>query len=287
MLSREEREEVMRAVRALPDRQREALVLRFYLDLPEREIARIMGLRPGLGQVRHAPRPACPRPVPGGDAMTLEDKLRTALRETAGEIPDDPPPLRLSPLAVSRRSASQRPCISGKHPGLSGTGPHWPPGPPRWPPRPRSWAWSRCSHRGARPPERRGPLRPGLDHGVRPGRHPAVLRRPDHPRELSRPGCCRLHRGRGQGDGDRGGAGADHGAQAVRALLRGDRGGRRPHLHPGRGGEEQPAGSGRPYYPPSRFFLLRIDPAAASPAPACRCGPSRPATSRPTTRCTT
>ncbi|HEY2267875.1 MAG TPA: SigE family RNA polymerase sigma factor [Streptosporangiaceae bacterium] len=46
-LSREEREEVMRAVRALPGRQREALVLRFYLDLPEREIARIMGLRPG------------------------------------------------------------------------------------------------------------------------------------------------------------------------------------------------------------------------------------------------
>jgi RNA polymerase sigma-70 factor (sigma-E family) len=47
VLSREEREEVMRAVRRLPERQREALVLRFYLDLPEREIARIMGLRPG------------------------------------------------------------------------------------------------------------------------------------------------------------------------------------------------------------------------------------------------
>jgi RNA polymerase sigma-70 factor (sigma-E family) len=47
VLSREERAEVMAAVRALPDRQREALVLRFYLDLPEREIARIMGLRPG------------------------------------------------------------------------------------------------------------------------------------------------------------------------------------------------------------------------------------------------
>lgn len=40
--------------------------------------------------------------------MTLEDKLRTALRETAGEIPDDPPPLRLSPLAVSRHPARQR-----------------------------------------------------------------------------------------------------------------------------------------------------------------------------------
>ena len=47
VLGREERQEVMRAVRRLPGRQREALVLRFYLDLPEREIARIMGLRPG------------------------------------------------------------------------------------------------------------------------------------------------------------------------------------------------------------------------------------------------
>lgn len=46
VLSREEREEVMRAVRALPGRQREALVLRFYLDLPEQEIAQVMGLRP-------------------------------------------------------------------------------------------------------------------------------------------------------------------------------------------------------------------------------------------------
>jgi RNA polymerase sigma factor (sigma-70 family) len=47
VLSREERQEVMRAVRQLPDRQREALVLRFYLDLPDLEIARIMGIRPG------------------------------------------------------------------------------------------------------------------------------------------------------------------------------------------------------------------------------------------------
>jgi RNA polymerase sigma-70 factor (sigma-E family) len=46
-LSREERHEVMRAVRRLPDRQREALILRFYLDLPDLEIARIMGIRPG------------------------------------------------------------------------------------------------------------------------------------------------------------------------------------------------------------------------------------------------
>ncbi len=46
VLGREERQEVMRAVRRLPGRQREALVLRFYFDLPEREIARLMGLRP-------------------------------------------------------------------------------------------------------------------------------------------------------------------------------------------------------------------------------------------------
>jgi RNA polymerase sigma-70 factor (sigma-E family) len=42
-LGHEERREVMQR---LPDRQREALVLRFYLDLPDAEIARIMGLRP-------------------------------------------------------------------------------------------------------------------------------------------------------------------------------------------------------------------------------------------------
>ena len=47
VLSREERQEVLRAVRRLPDRQREALVLRFYLDLPDLEIARVMGVRPG------------------------------------------------------------------------------------------------------------------------------------------------------------------------------------------------------------------------------------------------
>jgi RNA polymerase sigma-70 factor (sigma-E family) len=47
VLRNEQRQEVMRAVRALPGRQREALVLRFYLDLPDQEIARVMGVRPG------------------------------------------------------------------------------------------------------------------------------------------------------------------------------------------------------------------------------------------------
>jgi RNA polymerase sigma-70 factor (sigma-E family) len=43
-LTSEERREVMRALRRLPDRQREVLVLRFYLDEPETEIARVMGI---------------------------------------------------------------------------------------------------------------------------------------------------------------------------------------------------------------------------------------------------
>ena len=43
VLSREQRDEVIRAIVRLPDRQREALVLRFYLDLSDQEIARVMG----------------------------------------------------------------------------------------------------------------------------------------------------------------------------------------------------------------------------------------------------
>jgi RNA polymerase sigma-70 factor (sigma-E family) len=44
VLSVERRREVMTALRALPDRQREVLVLRFYLDLPDTDIARDMGI---------------------------------------------------------------------------------------------------------------------------------------------------------------------------------------------------------------------------------------------------
>ena len=47
VLGGEEREDVIRALRQLPDRQREVLVLRFYADLPDEQIARVMGIRPG------------------------------------------------------------------------------------------------------------------------------------------------------------------------------------------------------------------------------------------------
>jgi RNA polymerase sigma-70 factor (sigma-E family) len=42
-----ERDEVVKALRGLPERQREAIVLRYYLDLPEAEIAAAMGISRG------------------------------------------------------------------------------------------------------------------------------------------------------------------------------------------------------------------------------------------------
>lgn len=44
---REDHREVIAALAALPPRRREAIVLRYWLDLPEREIAVIMGVSPG------------------------------------------------------------------------------------------------------------------------------------------------------------------------------------------------------------------------------------------------
>ena len=41
----EELQDVIRAVRRLPHRQREVLVLRFYCDMPDEQIAREMGIR--------------------------------------------------------------------------------------------------------------------------------------------------------------------------------------------------------------------------------------------------
>jgi RNA polymerase sigma-70 factor (sigma-E family) len=47
VLLAEEHQEVMAAVRRLPDRQREALTLRFYLGLSTDEAARVMGISAG------------------------------------------------------------------------------------------------------------------------------------------------------------------------------------------------------------------------------------------------
>jgi RNA polymerase sigma factor (sigma-70 family) len=47
VLAGDRQQRVVAALRLLPLRQREALVLRFYLDLPEREIAAAMAVSPG------------------------------------------------------------------------------------------------------------------------------------------------------------------------------------------------------------------------------------------------
>jgi hypothetical protein len=201
--------------------------------------------------------------------MTLEDKLRTALRETAGEIPDDPPPpLRLSPLAVSRQHDRQRPAKQhgAKQPRTQRHGPRWP-------------AWTAPLAAAAAivgvvavlltvvhdRPNVEGPSGQGSTTasglaGV-PPYYVALTIRGNYPDP----------------------AAVDSTAAEVRATATGAVLARiavpRPYVHfsgvtaaaddrtfilvaeEKNNPPDQPAR----YYPPSRFFLLRIDPAAASP----------------------
>ena len=52
VLGSEQRAELIRAVDRLPRRQRETLILSYYLDLPDDEIATLMGV--GMSSVRSA-----------------------------------------------------------------------------------------------------------------------------------------------------------------------------------------------------------------------------------------
>jgi RNA polymerase sigma factor (sigma-70 family) len=52
ILGSEERDDLIRAVDRLPRRQRETLILSYYLDLPDDEIATLMGV--GMSSVRSA-----------------------------------------------------------------------------------------------------------------------------------------------------------------------------------------------------------------------------------------
>ena len=90
---------MLAAIRALPDRQREALVLRFYLDMSEEETARAMGI--SRGTVKSATSRAVAalgRMLKEELMSTTKDRARAAMRAIAGTV-HDAPPLRLPPLA--------------------------------------------------------------------------------------------------------------------------------------------------------------------------------------------
>ena len=81
-----ERSAVMLALRELPARQREALVLRFYGDLPEADIARAMGISPGA-------------------VKSHTSRAMSALRR----LLDDATSLRLCRFGQARRLADDQP----------------------------------------------------------------------------------------------------------------------------------------------------------------------------------
>jgi len=70
LVAAEERRAVLAALRGLPRRQREALVLRYFLDLPDQEIARSMGIRPGTV------RSAVHRGLASLERLMCEEKTR-------------------------------------------------------------------------------------------------------------------------------------------------------------------------------------------------------------------
>lgn len=94
---------MLEAIRRLPDRRREALVPRYYLELDEGDIARSMGAAwhsqvHDIQGARRAP------PHPRGRAMdSLEDRIRTAIK-AAGDTgrPGSVPPSGVWLLDVTK-----------------------------------------------------------------------------------------------------------------------------------------------------------------------------------------
>ena len=179
----------------------------------------------------------------------LENKLRAALRDTAGEIPADPPPLRLPPARDPARPARSGPASAA---GSAG--------PPRWPPRPWSsrwspprWPWSTAGPGGrrAKPAGRAAvppyyvaltaPAYPDVYDGnataaeVRATATGAVLAKVVPPKPYVHFAGVT--------------AAADHRTFVLVAEEK---------SHPPE--QQQPGEGPHPYYQPSRFYLLRFDP---------------------------
>ena len=105
----EDHREVLAALAELPPRRREAIVLRYWLDLSEREIATAMGVSAGTVKSHVSRGLAELAQVLGGQGMnTIEDRLRDALRERAAHSPIDPDAWART-VARSRRRPGRAP----------------------------------------------------------------------------------------------------------------------------------------------------------------------------------
>src|ERR1035438_9049908 len=82
LIRSEERKQVLAALAALPSRRREVLVLRYYLDLSEAEIASVLGISPGT--VKPTPRAGSPR-WPEGSVRKHDERRRQAEGRAGGD----------------------------------------------------------------------------------------------------------------------------------------------------------------------------------------------------------
>ena len=112
-----EQRALMSAIRRLPARQRETLVLRFGLDEPEAEIARLIRIRPGAVRTTAYRALAALDRLLAGDAVHpdhgagaqfgLAARARAAILATAGEVrAEDLPPRPAWPPTEAARSGA-------------------------------------------------------------------------------------------------------------------------------------------------------------------------------------
>src|SRR5580693_4795902 len=210
-----------------------------------------------LRQIRHAPCPQDARPVDRGEAMTaLEDKLRAAIHATASQLPADPPPLRLSPRSSEKPSA-RRHWIAWTAPLASGALVV------------AVIAGSLALTSGGKPPQA-GPKQASISQASVPPYYVALVTGRGEPDEDDSPGTAAQVRATLTGAVLATIAvpkpyvtfSAVKGAADDRTFVLAAQGTTHPALTQQELSREYPQG----YVPPTRFYVLRIDPASATPS---------------------